>query len=71
MLKEGTSAMPKFKIDVHFDVYCARCGKGLCGNCNTNIESKSGLKMTIEPCQRCLDKEIKKAIRQERRKAKV
>ena len=51
--------MPKFKIDVHFDVYCARCGKGICNNCDTNIESKSGLKMRVEPCKNCLDKERK------------
>ena len=49
--------MPKFNVDIHFDVYCARCGKGICGNCDTNIVSKSSLKMRVEPCRKCLDKE--------------
>ena len=60
MLGKKVQKMPKFNIDIHFDVYCARCGKGLCNNCDTNIESKSGLKMRIEPCQNCLDKEYAK-----------
>jgi RNase P subunit RPR2 len=50
--------MPKFNLDVHFGVYCAKCGKPMCSNCNTDIPSKSGLKMTVEPCQNCLDKEF-------------
>lgn len=58
--------MPKFNIDVHFDVYCARCGKGLCSNCDTNIESKSGLKMRIEPCKNCLDKEYARGEKKRR-----
>lgn len=49
--------MPKFNVDIHFGVYCARCGKPICSNCDTNVESKSGLKMRVEPCQNCLKKE--------------
>ena len=55
--------MPKFNIDVHFDAYCARCGKGICSNCNTDIASKSGLKMQIEPCQNCLKREYSKGAK--------
>lgn len=50
--------MPKFNVDIHFDVYCEKCGRGICKNCDTNIETKSGLKMHIEPCSYCLNKEF-------------
>lgn len=56
--------MPIFNVDVHFGVYCSRCGRGICSNCDTNIESKSGLKMRVQPCQHCLDKEYKRAMKQ-------
>lgn len=59
--------MPKFNVDIHFGVYCARCGKGICSNCDTNIESKSGLKMRVEPCQNCLDKEYARGAREQRK----
>lgn len=55
--------MPKFNVDVnlnvHFDAYCAKCGKAMCSNCDTDIPSKSGFKMRIYPCQFCIDKTYK------------
>ena len=37
---------------IEFEVWCARCGNGLCGQCH---ETKGGI--TVEPCANCLDKE--------------
>lgn len=54
--------MPSFNIDIHFGVYCGKCGKPICGNCKI-LESKSGLKMSVEPCQECLTKEYARGVR--------
>lgn len=57
--------MPSFDISVDFDVYCARCGAGLCQQSNT--ESKSSYRGTshavnVEPCENCLRKEYDKGL---------
>ncbi len=41
--------MPSFEID--FEVYCS-CGNGLCGQSKTK-----GTTLTIEPCEKCKEKE--------------
>lgn len=44
--------MPTFDLD--FEVYCATCGAGLCNQSNTE-STRSGFRVTIEPCKRCMD----------------
>lgn len=45
--------MPAF--DVEFEVWCS-CGEGLCNQANTDTPfRRSGLHVTIEPCEKCLD----------------
>jgi hypothetical protein len=45
--------MPSFEADVtvEFEVWCS-CGAGLCNQCSTN-----GTSVTVEPCEKCLEKE--------------
>lgn len=40
------------KIEAEFEVWCDRCGAGLCGQCR---ETRGGI--TIEPCENCLNSE--------------
>lgn len=54
--------MPSFKVEVtgdaevDFDVYCAKCGAGLCNNADTRASRRRGMpQVAIEPCERCLD----------------
>lgn len=42
-------------VDVDFEVYCAKCGAGICHNANTRSSYKRGMaQVTIEPCETCL-----------------
>jgi len=50
--------MPTFeiqpdRIDVEFDVYCDRCGTGLC-NLSTTKEKRGRLSVHVDPCPICL-----------------
>ncbi len=50
--------MPVFEVE--FEVYCAKCGAGLCNNTKTNDArySYSGAHMAIlevAPCENCLN----------------
>lgn len=54
--------MPSFTVEVtadaevDFEVYCAKCGAGLCNNADTRASRLRGMpQVTIEPCERCLD----------------
>ena len=44
--------MPTFDID--FEVFCARCGNGLCNQSDTTQE-RGRNKLTVEPCEKCLE----------------
>lgn len=48
--------MPYMSVDtdVHFEVYCKKCGTGLCSR--THV---SGHKIEIEPCPKCCVEEKK------------
>jgi hypothetical protein len=51
--------MPSFSKDVDFDfeVFCATCGAGLCGNCTEGrTPGRSMPFISIEPCKTCLEK---------------
>ncbi len=37
---------------LYFEVYCARCGKGLCKH--TTVNERSGVNIEIQPCPECL-----------------
>lgn len=37
---------------IEFEVWCAKCGAGLCRQCDT---TKDGRGITVEPCEQCLD----------------
>lgn len=43
---------------LYFEVYCAKCGKGLCKH--TIVNEKSGVNIEIQPCPECL-KDAEKA----------
>jgi len=46
--------MPTLWLD--FEVYCARCGAGLCNNCTEGKTRGRGIPMiTVEPCDKCLE----------------
>lgn len=44
--------MPEVTAEIRIDVqvWCAKCGKGLCRQSDGGAES-----VTVEPCQNCLD----------------
>jgi len=44
--------MPEFSVD--FEVFCS-CGEGLCDQ--STGSNKRGPRVTVEPCQKCLQKE--------------
>lgn len=44
--------MPEFLVE--FEVYCS-CGNGLCGQ--SVGSNKNGPRVTVEPCEKCLQKE--------------
>lgn len=43
------------ELEVNFDVYCASCGAGLCGN-TTVSQGRYRAKLEIEPCDECITK---------------
>lgn len=47
--------MPSFEVT--FEVFCAKCGAGLCNQTNTRTSRQRGEpQVTVEPCSNCLDK---------------
>jgi hypothetical protein len=44
--------MPSFKVE--FEVFCAKCGAGLCNNSKGSL-TKQGNRVDVYPCKRCLD----------------
>lgn len=46
--------MPTFETAIEFEVFCARCGAGLCNNSETSKTSRRGmLAVTVTPCKKC------------------
>lgn len=43
-------------IDVEIEVYCDRCGAGLCGDTNV-INKRNQSAFSVSPCSRCLERE--------------
>jgi hypothetical protein len=61
--KKGNK-MPSFQttvnmdveVDVDFEVFCARCGAGLCNQSDTRASrNRKYPQVTVEPCERCLE----------------
>lgn len=52
----GCSIMPTFDISIEFEVYCAKCGAGLCNQSYTG-DKRGILALKVEPCERCLESE--------------
>jgi hypothetical protein len=44
--------MPEFTVD--FEVYCSKCGAGLCNQSTTEVR-RGYPRVTVEPCTKCLD----------------
>jgi hypothetical protein len=43
--------MPEFTVD--FEVYCGKCGAGLCKQSNTEVR-RGVPRVTVEPCNNCM-----------------
>lgn len=53
--------MPEVDVEVtttvtaEFEVFCAKCGMGLCGNCTTGKTTRRGMPfIQVEPCENCI-----------------
>lgn len=47
--------MPTFEADVQFEIYCARCGAGICSNGSTSRTYRGQLRLDMEPCEKCIE----------------
>lgn len=59
--------MPSFTVettcavDVDFEVFCERCGAGLCNQSSTGSTSRRRSPyVRVEPCDKCLENEFEK-----------
>ena len=41
-------------IEVNIEIFCARCGAGICNNAST-IRHRNQDAFSIEPCEKCLE----------------
>lgn len=52
-------------IDFDFEVFCGRCGAGLCSNATTGATARRQYPfVSIEPCATCLENEREDALRE-------
>ena len=50
-------------VDVDFEVFCARCGSGLCNQSDTRESRyRKYPQVTVEPCERCINNAIDEAV---------
>jgi len=50
------------EVDVDFEVFCARCGAGLCNQSDTRASrNRKYPQVTVEPCERCLENAAEEA----------
>jgi len=43
-------------VTINIDVYCARCGRGLCHQTESTItKNQPSFLIDVEPCEYCLD----------------
>lgn len=48
--------MPEVKVDVEIELYCNRCGDGICGN-GVVTYTRHRPSFRIDPCRQCLKAE--------------
>ena len=47
--------MPSFETTCEFEVYCAKCGTGICNNCDTmKTYTRNANRLEVNPCEKCL-----------------
>ncbi|HBV95821.1 MAG: hypothetical protein JL50_11040 [Peptococcaceae bacterium BICA1-7] len=46
--------MPSFDVEVEFEIYCSKCGAGLCSNGSTKSIRNTN-RLDMEPCEKCLE----------------
>jgi len=44
---------PEFEFE--FEVYCGRCGSGMCHLADADYQHRRDPRITIEPCEKCLE----------------
>lgn len=50
--------MPEFAVTVDFEVFCAKCGEGLCNQSTTGqTPRRSQNYVQVSPCEKCLGRE--------------
>lgn len=48
--------MPEFELTVEFEVFCAKCGEGLCNQSTTGKTlRRSHNYVQVSPCEKCLE----------------
>jgi len=50
-------------IEIEFEVYCS-CGAGLCNQTTVDDEHRRGRRITVEPCEACLERAVSEAREQ-------
>ena len=55
-------------IEIDFEVYCI-CGAGLCNQTTVDDEHRRGRRITVEPCEACLEKAAQEAREEAETKA--
>lgn len=65
--------MPTLELD--FEVFCASCGAGLCGNCKEGKTPTRGMPyIQVDPCEKCsqrqYDEGYEKGVDDERDRAR-
>ena len=52
----SATANVEVEATIDFEVFCARCGAGICGNCTDGNTPNRGMPyIQVEPCQRCIE----------------
>ena len=46
--------MPSFDSTIEFEVYCATCGAGLCGQSTGSSPSNREPRVDVEACKNCI-----------------
>jgi len=44
------------ELEFEFEVFCGKCGAGLCQNCTEGKTTRRGMPfISVDPCEKCLD----------------
>lgn len=55
--------MPSFSVEVGFEVFCGRCGAGLCNQSDTRESYKRGMpQVVVQPCDTCMEAKADEAV---------